>query len=186
VTSPLQTVVDCLRDLCLREALSVGDSALRSGMVDDAALIARIAVLRGPGSAKVRSRAAMLDARAANAFESSCRAILIDGGVIGFAPQVSIRHQGRFLGRVDLCHQVLRIVIECESFAHHGDRASLRRDCRRYSSLEAAGWRVLRVSWEDVMFEPDWVLSRVRDTVSAAGGPSFEEQRPSGADARPL
>lgn len=168
VTSPLWTVIDCLRDLCLRDAISVGDSALRSRLVDPGELLARADALRGPRSALVRQRARLLDARADNAFESSCRAILIDAKVSGFVPQLSIRHQGRFLGRVDLGHRLLRIVLECESFAHHGYRAALRRDCRRYTNLEAAGWRVLRVTWEDVMFEPEWVLARVQEAVAAA------------------
>lgn len=168
VTSRLQTVIDCIRDLNLRDALAVGDSALRSGLVTHRQLAARGRSLRGPGSARVRQRIDLLDARAENTFESSCRAILIAGRIRGFRPQLSIRDAGRFLGRVDLGNDLLRIVLECESFAHHGDRLSLRRDCRRYTELEAAGWSVLRVTWEHVMFDPQWVLTRVRDAVAIA------------------
>ena len=49
VTSPLRTVVDCLRDESLRVALSVGDSALRDGLVTHAELSAAVAALRGKG-----------------------------------------------------------------------------------------------------------------------------------------
>lgn len=178
VTSPLQTVIDCLRDLCLRDALAVGDSALRSRMVSHDALVARAARLRGPGARRVRERCTLLDARAENAYESACRAILIEGGVNGFTPQVVIRHAGQFLGRVDLGNLELRIVLECESFAWHGDRFALERDCRRYTDLEAAGWRVIRVTWKAVMFEPQWVLRRVRDTVAVAHRPLSTAQRP--------
>ncbi len=166
VTSPVQTVIDCLRDLPLRDALSVGDSALAASLVSRRQLDRRSAGMRGPGSRRARERVGWVDGRAANAFESSCRAILIDGRVTGFQPQLNIRHDGRFLGRVDLGNLELRIVIECESFAHHGERAALRRDCRRYTELESAGWLVLRVTWEQVMFEPEWVLARVRDGVA--------------------
>jgi very-short-patch-repair endonuclease len=168
VTSPVATVLDCLRDLSFAEALAVGDSALRSGLVHADELVDVAGALRGPGSRRVRDRVRWLDARAENAFESCCRAILIEGGISSFTPQLSIRHDGRFLGRVDLGNRALRIVLECESFAHHGDRAALRRDCRRYTDLEAAGWRVIRVSWEHVMFDRPWVLSRVREVVAVA------------------
>jgi hypothetical protein len=36
--------------------------------------------------------------------------------------------------------------------------------------LVAAGWRPLRFLWEQVMFEPDWVVEVVRDTLAAAAG----------------
>lgn len=168
VTSPVQTVLDCLRDLSFAEALAVGDSALRSRAVHPGELVRLARPLRGPGSRRVRDRIRWLDPRSENAFESSCRAILIEGEVLGFVPQLAIRSDGRFLGRVDFGNDALRIVVECESFAYHGDRAALRRDCRRYTDLEAAGWRVIRVSWEHVMFDRTWVLSRVRDVVAVA------------------
>jgi very-short-patch-repair endonuclease len=177
-TSPLRTVVDCLRDLSLEEALAVGDSALRIGMISADALRGAASRLRGPGSARVRTRVECLDGRAANAFESACRAILIEAGIAGFEPQLEIRSEGRLLARVDLGHRSLRIVIECESFAHHGDRQALRRDCRRYTALASLGWSVLRFSWEDVMFDPTWVATAVRLTIARVDRPAIAVQQP--------
>ncbi len=171
VTSALTTVIECCRDLPLRDALSVGDSALRCGLVDIAELETAAARLRGPGSALVRTRVRLLDAGAANAFESSARAVLIEAGQLGFRPQHSIRHDGRWIGRVDLADPVLRIVVECEGFAFHSDRVAFARDLVRFTSLVAAGWRPLRFTWEQVMFDPEWVAARVADTV-ALGRPA--------------
>ena len=50
-------------------------------------------------------------------------------------------------------------MLEADSFAHHGHRAALERDCRRYTELTIRGWRVLRFAWEHVMFEPEWVAA---------------------------
>lgn len=141
VTSALKTVVICLRDLSLREALSVGDSALRSGLVEHEELARAVAALRGPGSAVARFRFERLDARAANAFESSCRALLIEAGLTAFRPQLTVRYRGRFVGIIDLADPALRIAIECDGFATHGDRATMVADCRRHTCLTAAGWR---------------------------------------------
>ncbi|MEO7980876.1 MAG: DUF559 domain-containing protein [Sporichthyaceae bacterium] len=165
VTPPIDTVVDCLRDLSLREALSVGDSALRSGKVRLEELRLAVHVVRGPGARKARERCALLDARAANAFESSARALLLEAGLTGFQPQVTIRNGDRWLGRVDLADPVLRIVVECEGFAFHSDRGAFLKDLVRYTSLVAAGWRPLRFSWEQVMFDCDWVVARVREAA---------------------
>lgn len=166
VTSPTRTVLDCARDLPLREALAVGDSALRLGLVPYDELRLQAFGLRGPGSVRTRQVVTWLDARSANAFESATRAILLVAGVTGFTPQVTIRAHGRFLGRVDLAHVGLRIVIECDGFAWHGQRSALVRDCRRYDELTAHGWAVLRLAWEQVMFEPEWVLATIQTLIA--------------------
>lgn len=176
VTTPLRTVLDCLVDQSLRTALSVGDSALRARLVAFEELAAAVAALRGPGSLLARTRLAMLDARSANAFESSCRAILLAAGITGFEPQVGIRHRRQWVGRVDLAHRRLRIVIECDGFDTHGGRDAFVSDLVRHTSLVAAGWRPLRITWEQVMFRSDWVLEVVRDTIAAAEGALIAEQ----------
>ncbi|MGH8895386.1 MAG: DUF559 domain-containing protein, partial [Actinomycetes bacterium] len=168
VTDPLETVIDCLRDMSLQVALCVGDSALRTGKVNRDELMARAATLRGPGSAQVRTRAALLDGRAANAFESSCRAILIEAGIFGFEPQVAIRHRRQWVGRVDLANCILKIVIECDGFETHGGRDAFVKDLVRFTMLVSGGWRPLRFTWEQVMFRPEWVLERIQDTITEA------------------
>lgn len=165
-TSPLATVIDCLRDESLRLALSVGDSALASGKITWSDLDNAVSGMRGPGSAVARSRLLLLDARAANAFESCTRAILIEAGITGFEPQVTIRHRGRWVGRVDLADRVRRIVIECDGFETHGGRDAFVKDLVRFTLLVSGGWRPLRFTWEQVMFHPDWVLERITETIA--------------------
>ena len=177
VTTPLRTVVDCLRDESLRVALSVGDSALRDGLVTHADLTAAVHRLRGKGAALARSRLSMLDARAANAFESCARAILVEAGITGFQTQVSIRDRDGWIGRVDLANRALRIVIECEGFETHGGRSAFVRDLVRFTSLVSAGWRPLRFTWEQVMFHPEWVARRVLATVAEATGAVLPDRR---------
>jgi very-short-patch-repair endonuclease len=148
--------------------VSIGDSALRSGLVDYAALTAAVASLRRPGARRAGDRLPLLDARAANAFESCCRAVLLGAGIDGFLPQVVIRHHGRWIGRVDLVDRRRRIVVECDGHDTHGGRTAFVADLVRFTSLVAAGWRPLRFTWEQVMFRPEWVLEMVRDTVDGA------------------
>ncbi|MGI8948915.1 MAG: hypothetical protein ACR2FV_13280 [Ornithinimicrobium sp.] len=78
VTRPLQTVLDCARDLPFDEALSVADSALREHDVDLDDLVEATESLRGPGSVRARRVARHASAKPDNPFESVLRAIALD------------------------------------------------------------------------------------------------------------
>ncbi|MDN5796269.1 MAG: endonuclease domain-containing protein [Intrasporangium sp.] len=75
-----------------------------------------------------------------------------------------------FRARVDLADADLKIVIEAEGFEFHGEREQLVRDCRRYTELGARGWVVLRFTWDQVMFEPDYVRRMLEQTARTRRG----------------
>lgn len=163
-TSPERTLVDCLRTLPFCEALAVADSALREGFgVERLRTLARD--VRGPGARQVRRVADCAEAAAANPFESVLRAICLSVEGLLVRPQVPVRDP-HWLGRPDLVDERLRIVLEADSFEWHGDRAALHRDARRYNAFVAAGWLVLRFSWEEVMLHPDRVAAVLRAVVA--------------------
>ena len=162
VTSPLRTVLDCAASLPFAEGLAVADSALQHRLVDHDELLVAATRARGRGRRAKLTVAEHADGRAANAFESGLRAIVIEAGLTGFVPQVSIETP-RLTARVDLADERRRIVLEADSFAFHGTRTALERDCRRYDELTLAGWLVLRFAWEHVMFEAGWVGQVVRE-----------------------
>ena len=64
-----------------------------------------------------------------------------------------------------------RLVLEADSFAWHGSRRALRRDCRRYNRLVLLGYTVLRFTWEDVMRDPTYVRASLRAVVDAQAQP---------------
>jgi very-short-patch-repair endonuclease len=174
VTSVLQTVLDCTATMPFDEALAVADSALALRLVDRAALLAAAESSPRTGRRRRLRVASAADARAANAFESRLRGVVLDAGLVGFEPQVVIELSGGRLVRVDLADVARRIVLEADSFEHHGGRADLVRDCERYDELVAHGWTVLRFSWEHVMFRPEWVadvvVRAVRRQFAGRGG----------------
>jgi very-short-patch-repair endonuclease len=147
-TGRVLTLQQCLRSLPFDEALAVADSALRAG--DRAALRQAAALARGRGCAQVRRVAALARAEAANPFESCLRAIALEVPGLAVEPQVLITSVDPWC-RPDLVDEELRIVLEADSFAWHGDRAALAADARRYNVLVADGWLVLRFAWEHVM-----------------------------------
>jgi len=162
-TSADRTVLDCLRALPFPDALAVADSALRSGMTRSH-LLAVTRDARGPGARRAREIAALADRRAANPFESALRAICLQVEELHVVPQVHI-HDPHFLGRPDLVDSRLRIVLEADSFEWHGSREALVRDARRYNAFVAAGWLVLRFTWDDVMHRPEQVAVTLRSVV---------------------
>lgn len=162
VTSPVQTVLDCMRSLPADEGLAIADSALRSGRVSRLQLRAAAATSPGRGHARAVRIAAGADKRAANPFESVLRSIALDVTPVGgltLVPQVRIdsSRTGRFIGRVDLADRALMIVAEADSFEFHGEREQMERDCVRYDELAVDGWLVLRFTWVQVMTRQAWV-----------------------------
>ncbi|MDQ3382974.1 MAG: endonuclease domain-containing protein, partial [Actinomycetota bacterium] len=93
---------------------------------------------------------------AANPMESVLRAIVLDIPGFCFTPQLRIWEHGLY-ATVDLGDQTLMVAIEAEGFAFHSGCREFRRDCRRYDELVAWGWTVFRFTWEQVMFEPEFV-----------------------------
>ncbi|HWM01494.1 MAG TPA: DUF559 domain-containing protein [Actinophytocola sp.] len=156
VTSKLRTVVDCARRLPFDEALAVADSALRAGDVVKADVVAAAAHLRGRGAPQARWVAAAADGRAANPFESVLRAIALEFPELRVVPQMPVATAG-LTYHPDLVDERRRIVIEAESWGWHADQQTHSRDCVRFTLLTAAGWRVLRFTWEQVMHSPGFV-----------------------------
>jgi very-short-patch-repair endonuclease len=153
-TSKEATLLHCLRSLPFDEALCVADSAARAG---ELALLSRVArIARGAGAARIRRVVELASPDAANPFESCLRAIALEVPGLDVTPQVWITSISPAV-RPDLVDRELRMVLEADSFEWHGRRDQLRRDARRYDQLVVDGWLVLRFSWEDVMFDPEFV-----------------------------
>ena len=162
-TSQERTLVDCLRMLPFSEALAVADSALRDGFGRER-LRTLARDVRGPGGRQVRRVAERADAAAANPFESALRAICLSVEGLVVRAQVPVRDP-HWLGRPDLVDERLKVALGADSFEWHGDRAALHRDARRYNAFVAAGWLVLRFSWEEVMLHADRVAAVLRAVV---------------------
>jgi very-short-patch-repair endonuclease len=165
ITTPLRTVLDCAASMPFPEALAVADSAVAQRFVRPEALVTAAAALRGPQRARCLRVAGLADHRAENPFESVLRATVLEAGVTGFEPQVRIELPRR-VHFADLADVRRRLVLEADSFAHHGSRAALMRDCDRDNDLVAAGWTVLRFSWEHVMLRPQTVAAVVSETCA--------------------
>lgn len=155
VTSLERTVVDCARALREPQALVIADSALRLGA--DWNLVGKI--LRESagkrGVRRAREVVALADGRSESPGETLVRWIAYSNGLpeLDLAIKVSTR-LGDFL--IDLGWPDLKIGIEFDgavkySGGEYGDpERVLEAQLRRQDALVAAGWVIIRVTWEEL------------------------------------
>lgn len=162
VLTPVATVIDCARTLEFGEALAIADSALRSGRVRRDELPAAASQVPSRFRAGVRRVIEHADGEAANPFESVARARALEVGLDVVAQQwIHAR-------RPDMADAGRKVIIECDSYEWHAQPEQFRADVRRYTELTVAGWIVVRLVWEDVMFKPDEVRATLRRAKALA------------------
>jgi very-short-patch-repair endonuclease len=69
---------------------------------------------------------------------------------------------------VDLLWREQRLVVEVDGFAFHSSRHAFERDRRRDGDLVAAGYRVVRFTWRQIVREPEAVIARLAVLLHAA------------------
>lgn len=163
-TAVERTIVDCAPLLDRWRALRMLDSASPS-----TGLWRRIhetAVLLSNGRAGVRFIADITgpggDARFRSTLERRARAALRAGGVEAGEWNVAIHHDGRRIREVDLCFRAEGLIVEFDGLRFHHSRSAAQRDRRSDRELITAGWRVLRFTWEDVVYRPAQLARDVR------------------------
>jgi very-short-patch-repair endonuclease len=164
----------CAARLPFDEALAIADSALRHVDVTKRELVERAEAMPSRYRARCLRVARHADGRSANPFESVLRAIALDVPGLDVEPQVWVEP----VGRPDLLDARRRLVIEADSFAFHGHRAALRRDCERYNAFVVIGYQVVRFSYEHVYHQPGYVRAVLMALVGqpdeqALGGRSW-------------
>lgn len=169
-------VIDCARRLPFDEALAIADSALRQGLVGRTTLLRLADQVPTTGREQALRVAREASGKPSNPFESVLRAIALDVPGLDLQPHVLITEGGLRVAP-DLVDVERRIVVEAESFAFHGKRKALKRDCERYTALVLAGWRVIRFAWEHVMLEPEYVHACLV-AVAAQPGPGHDGRAP--------
>lgn len=164
VTTATTTVLDCCGQLPLLDAVVICDSALRSRQVTLPELRQAAAQLRGVRHAhKVRRALELCDPNSGSVLESVLRVLMVLAGIEGFVTQRVLRDvRGRYLLRVDFCFAAARLVVETDGARWHPEPS---RDQRLDNRLVAAGWRVLRFTWAEVVHDPEPVLELIRCAI---------------------
>jgi hypothetical protein len=109
-----------------------------------------------------------VDGARPNLFERKLFEVLQRAGLPLPTAQVEIRGgDGCLVGRVDWCYEPSKVVLECDSYRHHGQWVRRKADLRRDRALIALGYCVLRFSWEDVTDLADQSAADVAGALQA-------------------
>jgi very-short-patch-repair endonuclease len=80
-------------------------------------------------------------------------------------PETNVK-VGRY--EVDLLWRRERLVVEVDGFAFHSTRAAFERDRVRDAELQARGLRVVRITWRQIVDEPEATIARVAILLGTA------------------
>lgn len=164
---PVTTVARTLLDLAATEPLNTLRYALANG--DYHRVVSRSEIEAGlgqgrPGSAKLRQAIRTHEPRLARSasklerdFLHVCEAYDIP------LPELNVEVEGF---RVDAVWRHQRVVVELDGEGNHSTPAQIKRDRGRDLHLRAAGYVVLRYTWEQVKFEAPKVAADVRRVLS--------------------
>src|SRR5918994_627948 len=83
-------------------------------------------------------------------------------------PRVNARVGGY---EVDFVWRKQRLVVEFDSFRFHSPRARFERDRESDAVLAAAGYKVIRVTWRQLVDAPEAVVARIAQALAVRGDP---------------
>ena len=130
------------------DAVIALDRLLAATVVDLAALRAR-AEPPGAATARVRAACALADGLAESPQETRLRLLMKRGRIPTPVAQYVVRHENRFVARVDFAWPELKLAVEYDG-SWHGEKSQFPKDRRRLNELQRAGWRVVFVTAADL------------------------------------
>ena len=145
------------------------ESARRMGLVSTAILAERVIALGGKGRAGCGAIRDLLARQEGVAPAESTLEVKLWRLIRDREParrdsptrqHETLRSDGS-IARIDVAWAPLRLGVEAEGWEWHSGRIQWKRDRRRTATLEAAGWRLLFVTWDDVVKHPTETLARI-------------------------
>jgi very-short-patch-repair endonuclease/predicted transcriptional regulator of viral defense system len=161
VATAARAVVEIAGELSTRDLERALDEAIvRRVTTREAVRGAQRRAGRHPGAAVLRGLIAVTGGSRSQA-ERMLRALARRGGLP--PPQVNA-HLGGF--EVDFLWPVERVIVEVDGYAFHSSRAAFERDHQRDATLQGMGFRILRITWRQLMQEPEFVLVQLARALS--------------------
>jgi len=167
VTNPMRTLIDVgavVRPRLVERAL---DHALGRRLVTLAGLRSELEAVARRGRRGAGVMRALLEERCGDAgvpdsvLEGRMLRICRDHALPIPVCQFEVRLGQRLLGRVDFAYPERRLAIEVDGYERHASLEAFQHDRARQNDLVAAGWTVLRFTWEDVLQRPERVAAAI-------------------------
>jgi very-short-patch-repair endonuclease len=159
VTAPERTLLDLAEVATTRDLERAVDEALTQRLTTHAALVAVVERSRGHrGTGRLRGLLARTDEPALTRSDAEERFLALVREASLPAAEVNTRVGGHL---VDFLWRERRLVAEVDGYRFHSSRSAFERDRRRDAELNAAGFRVIRVTWRQLVEEPIAVAARI-------------------------
>lgn len=177
VTTLERTVTDCAMALSAHAGLVVADAALHVGVTREGCLEIFASMAGRRGVIRARAVLQIADDGAESPGESSARFVFLRAGLPLPETQIEIRTR---LGTywTDLGWREWRLAVEYDGRVKYSARGSAAevvvQEKRRQEAIEEAGWRVLRLTKEDLR-QPSQVIQRVARHLPPS---TFDRLRP--------
>jgi very-short-patch-repair endonuclease len=165
VTSAVATAVRLATMLSLDDAVVAVDQMIATGAVALEPVRALTAMTRGRGCARARAACALADGRAQSPQETRLRLLIGRSGLPQPVAQFTVRHEGRFVARVDFAWPEHRLALEYDGL-WHAESGQFAKDRRRLNELRAADWDVLFVT-AGHLHRPDGLFAQLARTLLA-------------------
>lgn len=169
VLGPDRTFVDAALQLGHVDLIRAGDWLVRLNLTTPDQLVSYANERHLDGVRRARRAARHIRSRVESVMETDVRLLL------RFArlpePEVNVDifdDVGTFLARGDLVYRLFRAIVEYDGWQHERDARQRQHDHLRRERLEAAGWRVIVITIED-MRRPANVVARVDAALRQAG-----------------
>jgi very-short-patch-repair endonuclease len=163
VTSPARTLLDLATTVSLKELDRAVNEARVHRRVSDLSLNEQFS--RYPRHRGVRALTeAIRSEPALTRSEAERRALELIRAARLPTPETNVQLHGH---EVDLLWREQRLVVEIDGYAFHSSRRSFERDRRKDQELTAAGYRVIRVTWRQLIDEPTAVAAALAAALAA-------------------
>ncbi len=165
LTDHVRTLLDVARTAPLPVALPVLDAAMHESPWLLEPLKAEADRRGGERDIARAQRAIHLACEhAESVLESLLRLLIALAGLPVPEVQVPVRTR-RKTYYADLGYREHRLVIEADSRKHHSEWNKVAQDMVRHNEMVGAGWRVLRFTWSQVMYQPELVIAAIRQAL---------------------
>lgn len=172
VTDRIRTLLDLtqvLRPARLEQVIS-HDLACRN--VDPDALVAAFEVWRCRGRRRCAWMRKLLDAHlgdppAASELEWEFLELIRRAGLLRPDGQVAFDWLPPAPGTVDFVYLLAKVIIEVDGRRWHTRDQDFERDRKRDVEAALRGWTVLRFTWRQVKYEPEYVVDSIRRALAA-------------------
>lgn len=168
VTTATRTIIDLASVVSPKQLAAALDDGLRKRLTSVPTLRAAMVRLGTNGKSGTRLLSRLLDERSQQTRPTDTELEDLAISIIRKAslpePEIQnvILNDGGFVARVDFAYPDRLLVIEAESWQYHSTMKDWSDDVVRYNDLVGLGWRVMRVTYEEMVKHPDRVADQIR------------------------